>query len=182
MQQPNQAAYWLYAEAEFLTNWQFHSRIKQPTDFIQKPNWQIGDAAAESGRWLTDFIQTDFMQKPNYWRIGDSTVVSSYLLTVYRSQIGKSAMQQANRAGDLLTLYRSQISKSAMQQPNRAGDLPTLYRSQIGKSAMQQRNNRVGDFMHTDFMQETIILTSSWVESYCSRWWTYLRHMIIVIT
>jgi len=72
-------------------------------------------------------------------------------------------MQQANRAGDLLTLYRSQISKSAMQQPNRAGDLPTLYRSQIGRSAMQQRNNRVGDFMHTDFMQETIILTLSLV-------------------
>jgi|GWRWMinimDraft_5_1066013.scaffolds.fasta_scaffold53418_1 hypothetical protein len=47
---------------------------------------------------------------------------------------------------------------------------------------MQQRNNQVGDFMHTDFMQETIILTLSLVESYCSLWWTYLRHMIIVIT
>jgi len=31
---------------------------------------------------------------------------------------------------------------------------------------MQQRNNQVGDFMHTDFMQETIILTLSLVESY----------------
>ena len=78
------------AATELLTNWRCNSRIKLPTDFIQMLNWRIGDAAAESGRTLTD-----------------------------------------------------------------------LYRGQIGKSAMQQRNNRVGDFMHTDFMQETIILTSS---------------------
>jgi hypothetical protein len=58
-------------------------------------------------------LYVDFMQKPNHWWI--------YLpvLTLYRSQIGKSATQQPNRTGDFLTLYRSQISKSAMQNPNR---------------------------------------------------------------
>ena len=81
---PNQATYWLYKKDELSNRW-CSSRIKLPTDF---------------------------MQKPNFWRIGNSTVVSSNLLTLYRSQIGKSAMQQPNRAGDLLTLYRLTLFRS----------------------------------------------------------------------
>ena len=65
-------SYWLYAFYrsriidELAIPQSYQATYRYGTDITQKPNWQIGDAAAESGRWLTDFIQ-----KPN-WQIGDA--------------------------------------------------------------------------------------------------------------